>query len=79
MFNCTFCQCQTEDNGYFNHYGICDTCERVQQLAKIYSMKQLLDTLEIVYLRDPEPIANRTKKVKETVKLRNGKQLNISI
>lgn len=76
MFNCTFCQSKTDDNGYFNHYGICDSCKRIQQLAKIYSIKQLLDTLEIVYLRDPEPIANRTKIVKDKIILRNGKSID---
>lgn len=76
MFNCTFCKSQTDDNGYFNHYGICETCERVQQLSNIYGMKQLLETLEIVYLRDPEPIANRTKKIASKVILRSGKEID---
>ena len=80
MFICSFCEKNKESDTWFTHTGICDTCKKIQQLSAIYTMEELLKTLEHIYVRDEEPIKNRTQAIKnikvvDKTTLRNGKNI----
>jgi len=80
MFVCSFCENNKEDNGWFNHTGLCEICVKVKDLSKIYTMKSLLKSLETIYIRDEEPIKKRTDAIFEGRELRSDKKgKNISI
>ena len=79
-FICSFCESNKDDGGWFIHTGYCNTCIKVRDLAKIYSMDTMLKTLETIYVRDQKPIEKRTDAIVEGVELRSskkGKSVNI--
>lgn len=79
MFTCTFCESTTETKHWFNSTGLCPWCEKVKQLSKIYTIEAMLTSLEIIYIRDEDPIAARTKAVSDGVNLRSGKKVNKTV
>jgi hypothetical protein len=79
MFICSFCEINKPDAGWFVHTGLCDTCRKVRDLAKIYTMDTMLTTLEKIYIRDEVPIQKRTEAIVEGVELRSSKKGKIAI
>ena len=79
MFVCSFCETNKKDDAWFSHSGLCDTCKKVKDLSKIYTMSSLLKSLETIYVRDEEPIKKRTDAVYEGVELRSKKNKNVAI
>jgi hypothetical protein len=73
VFICSFCESNKNDAGWFVHTGLCDTCKKVRDLSKIYSMDILLKSLETIYIRDEEPINHRTEVIAESIELRSSK------
>ena len=73
MFICSFCESNKNDDGWFVHTGLCDTCKKVRDLSKIYSMDILLKSLETIYVRDEVPINHRTEVIAEGIELRSSK------
>lgn len=73
-FNCSFCKSSNSavGTGYFNHYGLCDKCLKIQKLSDLYGIDTLVDSLETIYVRDKEPIENRVN----AIKLRSGKKVS---
>ena len=74
MFVCSFCETNKKDDAWFSHSGLCDTCKKVKDLSKIYTMNSLLKSLETIYVREEEPIKKRTDAVVQGVELRSAKK-----
>lgn len=65
MFVCSFCSQENPDEGFFfTKVGLCPTCEKVQDISKIYGMTAILNTLNTVYIRDEVAVDKRTELVK---------------
>ena len=41
----------------------CDKCTRLRRIISLYSIDTILESLEFIYLRDSDPIKNRTSKL----------------
>jgi hypothetical protein len=78
-FICSFCESNKENGSWFIHTGYCDTCRKVRDLAKIYTMDIMLKTLETIYVRDQNPIQKRTEAIVDGVELRSSKKGKIAI
>jgi hypothetical protein len=74
VFICSFCESNKNDAGWFVHTGLCDTCKKVRDLSKIYTMDILLKSLETIYVRDEEPIKKRTDAIVQGIELRSAKK-----
>tara|TARA_R110002126_G_C10367683_1_gene493150 strand:- start:171 stop:413 length:243 start_codon:yes stop_codon:yes gene_type:complete len=77
MFCCSFCDASNENGSWFVQSGLCDTCTKVRDLSKIYSMDSLLKSLESIYVREESPIKKRTDAIAEGVELRSSKKNKI--
>jgi hypothetical protein len=78
-FICSFCESNKENGSWFIHTGYCDTCRKVRDLAKIYTMDSMLKTLETIYVRDQNPIQKRTEAIVDGVELRSSKKSKVAI
>ena len=75
-FICSFCESNKENGSWFIHTGYCDTCKKVRDLSKIYSMDILLKT---IYVRNETPIQKRTEAIVDGVELRSSRKSKVVI
>ena len=64
MFNCSLCREQCDEYVYVSSH--CTECCEIRRIISLYTRKDVLDTLRLVYLRDEqEKRTNRTVKHSE--------------
>tara|TARA_R110001599_G_scaffold351855_1_gene584917 strand:- start:255 stop:500 length:246 start_codon:yes stop_codon:yes gene_type:complete len=70
-YECGLCKCETDDY-------LCVDCKRIQKIIELYSVENVKNTLERIYVRTDEPIYNRTnveiKEKEKQMQLRSAKK-----
>lgn len=56
MWNYRCYLCDTNTNDY-----LCEDCKSIKKIVELYGIKSVRETVEFVYLREKEPIKNRTE------------------
>ena len=55
---CYLCNIYSGFNSTF-----CQKCQRLKRIISLYDINNILESLEFIYLRDADPIKNRTAKL----------------
>ena len=75
---CNFCECVEEDGAWvYNTYKLCESCEKLKNISRCYSMEIIVDAVEKIFIRNKTPIEKRTEIASKEcpLKLRNGKKV----
>lgn len=66
MFNCYLC-----NSSEWTSTGLCGTCHEIGKIIAVYDNKQVLETLQTIYLREKEKCDNKTEKEKKDYNTRS--------
>lgn len=66
MWNYRCYLCDTNTNDY-----LCEDCKSIKKIVELYGIKSVRETVEFVYLREKEPIKNRSEVVAKKIQTRS--------
>ena len=61
MFSCQLCPSSNGEYCYVSRY--CSKCIDLKNIIKIYGIDEVLEKVKTIYLRDKQPLENRTKTI----------------